>query len=60
MLAELSVLSRSNSAADMLVEVPTDDEPFATPDAEAIEEGNRDFERRQTVADAELRAHLGP
>ena len=58
-LAGLSALSRSRPAAEALAKAPTDDEPVTAREAEAIEEGERDFEAGQTVTAAELRARLG-
>lgn len=58
-LAGLSAMSRSRPAADALAKALTDDEPVMAREAEAIEEGERDFEGGRTVTAAELRAHLG-
>ena len=58
-LAGLSALSLSNSAAAALAKAPMDDEPVTDREAEAIEEGERDRERGQVVSSADLRAHLG-
>ena len=59
-LAGLSVLSLSNPATAALAKAPVDDEPVTAREAEAIEEGERDFERGRVVAADELRARLGP
>ena len=58
-LAGLSVLSLSSPAAATLTGAPADDEPVTAREAEAIAEGERDFERGRVVTAAELRAHLG-
>ena len=58
-LEGLSTLSLSSPAAVALAKAPADDEPITAREAEAIAEGERDFERGQVVTAAELRAHLG-
>lgn len=58
-LAGLSALSHSGLVTSALAKAPMDDEPVTAREAEAIEEGERDFERGRTVTAAELRARLG-
>lgn len=58
-LAGLSALSHSGLVASALAKAPMDDEPVTAREAEAIEEGERDFERGRPVTAAELRARLG-
>ena len=59
-LAGLSALSLSSpAAAGALAKAPVDDEPVTACEADAIAEGERDFERGRVVTAAELRAHLG-
>ena len=58
-LAGLSVLSLSHPATAALARAPVDDEPVTASEAEAIEEGERDFERGRVVTADELRARLG-
>ena len=58
-LSGLSVPSLSNPATAALVGAPVDDEPVTAREAEAIEEGERDFERARVVAADEMRARLG-
>ena len=57
-LAGLSAPSLSSPAAAALAKVPADDEPVTARDAEAIAEGEHDFERGRVFTAAELRAHL--
>ena len=59
-LAGLSALALSDPAAAALAKAPMDDEPVTDREAEAIEEGELDFERGEVVSAADLRAHLGP
>ena len=58
-LAGLSALSLSSPAAAALAKAPVDDEPVTAREAEAIAEGERDFERGRVATADELRAHLG-
>ena len=58
-LAGLSMLSLSSPAVVALAKAPVDDEPVTAREAEAIAEGEHDFERGRVFTTAELRAHLG-
>ena len=58
-LAELSVPPCADPVTVALAEAPVDDEPVAPGDAEAIAEGERDFEEGRVVTAAALRARLG-
>ena len=58
-LAGLSALSLSSSAAATLAKAPADDEPVTAREADAIAEGEHDSERGRVVTAGELRAHLG-
>ena len=58
-LAGLSAPSISSPVAAALAKAPADDEPITAREAEAIAEGEGDFERGQVVPATELRAHLG-
>ena len=49
----------SRLAGAVLTGAPVDDEPVTAREAEAIAEGERDFERGRVVTAAELRAHFG-
>ena len=58
-LAELSVPPCADPVTTALAEAPMDDEPVTPGDAEAIAEGERDFEEGRVVTAAALRARLG-
>ena len=59
LLAGLSALSLFSPAKAALLKATMDDEPVTAREAEAIEEGERDFTHGRTVTADELRARLG-
>ncbi len=59
LLAGLSALSLFNPAKAALLKAPMDNEPVTACEAEAIEEGERDFTQGRSVTADELRARLG-